>query len=142
MATKLAREAEIIAEAWRGHIITQATGSDGNVTRYDYTFWPKDTPIDTGNSNSDLSWQLTQRLIVVDEGQAGEEAYYDGIWQGPLFNAFLRWLAANIIYPKCIHSWTFESDTLLRFVELDVSSGYAVDTVKAGELIDGELQVN
>lgn len=131
----------ILAEALWGTIVDEQTRQEGNITRHTFQFFPKDTPIDTGKHNSDLSWLLSQDVLVEDEGGAGESAYYEGLWVAPLYNAFLRWLAANIAAPKYVHSWTFLNDMDVRFTELDVSSGYAVNTQRTGTLTGGELVV-
>lgn len=141
MATLADIKAEILAESWQGILYEQITRQEGATTRHSFSFFPKDTPIDTGKHDSDLSWLLRQRVLVDDEAGPAEAAYYEGPFIAPLYNAFLRWLAANIAAPKYVHSWTFLSESSVRFVEMDVSSGYAVDRRAIGQLVNGEIQV-
>ncbi len=138
---KATLEAEIKAEAWQSVIIETVGRTEGISTEHTYQYWPKDTPVDNGQHNSDLSWQLSQAVIVDNEGELNEAAYYQGAWLGPLYNAYLRWRAINIAPPKYTHSEVWIDATTMRFTEMDVSSGYADDTPRLGTLTGGELVV-
>ena len=135
-------EAEIKAEAWQGLIRQQDGGVDGDTHRYVYFFILKDVLFDDPNRvMSNVGWRIQQSVMVVDEGTGSENAYYEGIWRGPLFNAMLRWTNANIIYPQFVYRWKAVSTTEVNFTVMDVGSGQAVDTEKTGVLVDGELVV-
>lgn len=135
-------EAQIKAEAWHGGIRQDKAELQGNTQRYTYFFIPKDTMIDVvGNIASNLTWRIRQNVLVADEGKAGEVAYYEGIWYGPIYNAFLRYLTANVSAPRYAHRWKFLSDFKMEFVIMDVSSGMADETLHTGILQDGELVV-
>ena len=142
MSTLSELKGQVIAEAWQGIIYEESFSQDGDSTRHIFSYFPKDVPIDTGKHNSDLSWLLRQRILVDDEAGPAESAYWDGAWLGPLYNAFLRWIAVNIEPPLYVHSWRFVSSTVVEFTQLDVSSGTAVDAIRTGELSGGDLVVN
>ena len=135
-------EIQIKAEAWQGIMIQRERGTEGNTKRYNYRYALKDSRIDDpGNLVSDLTWLIRQDVLVTDEGGAGEEAYFEGPFIGPLYNAYLRWLAANIAAPQYAYRQKFLSTTEMEFTLMDVGSGYAENTTMTGRLVDGELVV-
>ena len=142
MATVPEIEQQIKDEAWQGVIVRRQRNEDGDTIRWRYNYILKDIRIDDpSNITSDTAWQLSQNVLISDEGGAGENAYFEGIWKGPIYNAYLRYLMANVSAPRYAYRHKFISNTEMEFVIMDVSTGYAVDTMHKGVLQDGDLIV-
>lgn len=140
MATKTDLEAQIKAESWQGKIVESPAGSDQNVNRYRYQYWLKDALVGGGLPHSDLTGLKQQEISVVDEGQAGEDAHFEGLWEGPLRNAFLRY-HNTLSVPQYLHSENFVDAEIVEFTLATITGGRVQDTRMTGKLVDGELQI-
>lgn len=141
MPTKTDLEAQIKAESWQGKIVESPAGSEQNITRYRYGYWLKDALVGGGLPHSDLTQYTEQLISVADEGQAGEDAYFEGSWVGPLHNAFLRYRNTQISAPSYPHSENFIDAEIVEFTIAEIVGGHVQDTRQTGKLIDGELQI-